>query len=94
MDLLISGETATFNPEIKKGSFIRVRHKNWAEARNGLVARVTPNYLLILWLTGVNRNASYFSIWNREVANGEWDIWLSFDCEEIYTAQIVEADDD
>lgn len=91
MNLIKNEPRPTFEVEkIRRGSLIRCQHKTWPEPRNGLIAYADDKLLRILWLVGVNMNASYFLIRVREVAQNEYDIWLSFDTEEILTAEMEE----
>lgn len=92
MEILINREVHNFT-KIKRGSLIRCRHKTWKDARNGIVAYSDEKIIRVLWLVGVGMNASYFLIRASEVAQNEYDIWLSFDCEEIFTAETIDHAD-
>lgn len=85
MEIITQGEQIQFSPEIaKRRGFIRAKHITWSEARNGLITFASPSLWQVLFLTGVNASASYYTIRASEVANGEWDIILSYDLKDIY----------
>ena len=94
MDLIIKGENSTFNPEIvKRGGLIRAQHVTWCEPRNGLITLVGRDYARVLFLTGVNAAASYFTIRASEVAAGQWTILLTNDMIDAYIQRNAAAFD-
>ena len=88
MKLLINGENAVFNSEVvKRCALIRAQHITWNEARNGIIAFVSPLFVRVIFLTGVNTSASYFMIKASEVSGGQWTIMLTNDMESVYVQQ-------
>ena len=86
MDLITTGEQTKFADDIvKKRGFIRGKHITWHGARNGLITFASPTLLQVLFLTGINASASYFTIRANEVANNEWDILYSNDLETVHS---------
>lgn len=88
MELLNVSEKICFSTDLKPKMLIRARHKTWKEARNGLIAQVRADSLLVLFLSDAYQNAAYFLIKASEVSAGQWDIKLTLDFQEILTAQI------
>ena len=94
MEIITQGEQIQFSPEIaKRRGFIRAKHITWPNFRNGLITFASPILLQSLFLTGVNASASYYTIRASEVANGEWDIILSYDLKDIYETTTADSCD-
>lgn len=75
MDILITGETLIFNGEVvRQSGLIRGKYHTWKDFRNGLVSRVQPDALTILFQTGANSSTSYYRIKAAEVAAGLWEL--------------------
>ena len=85
MEIITQGEQIQFSPEIaKRRGFVRAKHITWPNFRNGLITFASPTLWQILFLVGINASASYYTIRASEVANGEWDIILSYDLKDVY----------
>lgn len=94
MEIVTKGEVVTFSPEIaQRRGFIRAKHITWPNFRNGLITFTSPILLQSLFLTGVNASASYYTIRASEVANGEWDIILSYDLKDVYETTNSDSSD-
>ena len=92
--IITVGENVTFSPEVsKRRGFIRAKHITWDRARNGLITFASPTLWQVLFLTGVNASASYYTIRASEVARGEWEFLLSYDLEEVYRLSSEAASD-
>ena len=85
MELILLNENTVFNPEVvKRHALIRAQHITWLEPRNGIVTFVGRDYARILFLTGVNTSASYYTIRASEVADGQWTIFLTNDMVDVF----------
>lgn len=83
--MIIIQNVPTFDGEIVKcGGLIRAKYRTWTDFRNGLVSRVQPDKLTVLFQTGANATVSYFVIRAAEAADDHWQIFYSSDMEEIY----------
>ena len=95
MSLTKVGERVEFSSEvIKQRGFIRARYANWDEPRNGLIVYASKTFLKVLFLTGVNIAASYFSIKISEVEAGLWEIIYSPNFETFYKIKMGESEDE
>lgn len=69
---------------VKRGDFIRARHRSWAEDDivNGLVASVSEKKIIVAFLPEVRNVRSHFYIPVNEVVDGQWSIIISKDLTE------------
>lgn len=85
-ELVNHGEQYEFAKEIiKKRGLIRAKYHSWEEPRNGLITYAGKTFLKVLFLTGTNMAATYYTIKISEVVAGLWNITYTFDMKNFYT---------
>lgn len=85
MNLIDKSERAAFNLELfKKRGFIRAKYHSWEESRNGLIVFAAPDFLKVIFLTGIVAATSYYVMKISEVEAGLWEFIFSTDLETFY----------
>lgn len=94
-ELVERGERACFNRDIiKKRGVVKAKYWFWDSPRLGLVTYAGKDLLKILFLTGINQCATYFSIKINEVEAGLWEILFTPDLEHFYRVEGGEPEED
>ena len=84
-NLVVRNERPEFVSElIQRRGFVRAKYWSWDAPRNGLVTFASPEFLRVLFQTGVNVATSYYTIKIAEVASGLWEIIYTPDLEHFY----------
>ncbi|MCL2215398.1 MAG: DUF5026 domain-containing protein [Defluviitaleaceae bacterium] len=80
MALVVNQAVPMFDKNIiARGDLIRIRRANETVLRNGIVTRVEPSQVQILFSNVQNTATSFFTIEAGDVAIGVWEIWWSSD---------------
>lgn len=94
-DIVTTGEQFEFTSDIiKKRGLIRAKYWSWEEPRNGLITFASSKLLKVLFLTGVNAQATYYNIKIAEVVAGLWEIKYTNDFEHFYRFDGGEPEED
>ena len=92
-ELLNHGEQYEFAREIiQKRGLIRAKYHSWEDYRNGLITYAGKTFLKVLFLTGVNMCATYYTIKISEVVAGSWAITYTNDFKTFYTTEGGESE--
>lgn len=87
------GEQYEFAREIiQKRGLIRAKYHSWEDYRNGLITYAGKTFLKVLFLTGVNMAATYYTIKISEVVAGSWVITYTNDFKTFYTTEGGESE--
>nr|WP_325297154.1 DUF5026 domain-containing protein [uncultured Dysosmobacter sp.] len=82
MALITDSSIKAFDTKaIHRGDLIRACYHTWTEPRNGVVAQVSPERIVVLYLPGLGNVSNYYPIAAKEVADGLWTIRWSTDLE-------------
>lgn len=92
-ELVNHGEQYEFAREIiQKRGLIRAKYHSWEDYRNGLITYAGKTFLKVLFLTGVNMCATYYTIKISEVVAGSWTITYTNDFKTFYTTEGGESE--
>ena len=92
-ELVNHGEQYEFAREIiQKRGLIRAKYHSWEDYRNGLITYAGKTFLKVLFLTGVNMAATYYTIKISEVVAGLWEIKYTSDMATFYTTEGGESE--
>lgn len=80
--LTTSSITAIDTTKIEKGHFIRAKYAAWKKAHNGIVARVSPDEIRVLYIGDGGNVTNYFTITADEIKEGLWTLSWSADLTE------------
>lgn len=80
--LTTSSITAIDTTKIEKGDFIRAKYAAWKKAHNGIVARVSPDEIRVLYIGDGGNVTNYFTITADEIKEGLWTLSWSKDLTE------------
>ncbi|MGN0489336.1 MAG: DUF5026 domain-containing protein [Ruminococcus sp.] len=64
---------------ISRNDLIRVQHRTWSEAMNGLVVKAAEEIIRVLVVAPIPNVQNHIDIPAAEVENGEWNILWSRD---------------
>ena len=92
-ELLNHGEQYEFNRTIiQKRGVIKAKYHSWDAPRLGLITYAGKTFLKVLFLTGVNMAATYYTIKISEVVAGSWAITYTNDFKTFYTTEGGESE--
>lgn len=84
-DLINQRERLEFNMELfKKRGFLKAKYFSWEEPRFGLIVFAAPDFLKVLFLSGLNAATSYYVIAIREVEQRLWTFSYTPDMKTFY----------
>lgn len=90
MAVIEKSTTDVFDVEsIKKADLVRARYYSWTEPVNGLVTKVTPEAITVLYLPRIHNACSYFEIYASEVSKGKWALKITGDMENINEVEMT-----
>ena len=80
MAITINKNVPVFDTDIiKRGDVIRIRRATDTTLRNGIVTRVEPNQMQILFSNVQNTATSFLHVEAADVEIGVWEIWWTTD---------------
>lgn len=80
MSLIVDSSVKAFDTKaIHRGDLIRAQYHTWTEPRNGVVAQVSAERVVVLYLPGLGNVSNYYPIAAEEVAAGLWTVSWSSD---------------
>lgn len=69
---------------LKRGCAVRFKNKDGTIDRLGLVYKVNPEKMTVLYANVQNSATSYFDLNAKDVVKGEWEVFWSQDLEEVH----------
>lgn len=85
MRLLSDVHLQVFDSEaLKRGCAVRFKNKDSTIDRLGLVFKTSPEKITVLYANVQNSATSYFDIFAKDVAKGEWEVFWSQDLEHVH----------
>lgn len=84
-DLVKETNKASFNPEvISPGFFLRFRRMGETHFRSGVVIKVTPEKLLVVYANVASGATSRMELFPQDVMIGKWELLWTTDLKEIF----------
>lgn len=69
---------------VKRGSVVRLVKKDGSVERMGLVHRVRPDCLTLLYCNVQSSATSYFDFSAKEALSGDWEVFWSRDLQQVF----------
>lgn len=69
---------------VKRGSVVRLVKKDGSVERMGLVHRVRPDCMTLLYCNVQSSATSYFDFSAKEALSGEWEVFWSLDLKQVF----------